>query len=433
MLLLAGDRERGRPGHPPGQSRGLYRMAKGLTTTMSRALRRWTDRSARTARNREARAFWAGLPPASFAILLAAIFCLFSTFGFLVDVAAVGRIPPLKRTLSVLFSGAIAAAYAWFGIRRPRWIAVPLAIHAAVAVALSDLLPTPSTAPPADVLAQRMQTNMAGAVVGIVFGYVLFVLFVAREGSRYFRAHEEIRLARDIHGQLVPAVQRTLGPYEVFGISHPSGDVGGDLVDVAEAPGGAWMAYVVDVSGHGVSAGVLMGMVKSAIRIRAESLPSIEMVLDELNRTLVPLKRPNMFATFAGLRSHADGVLRLSLAGHLPLLHVKTGREASTSSVDEIHVPQIPIGVVEDYRFRAVEIETEPGDLLALVTDGLTEVFDRQDRELGLDAIKAVLVRHAAAPLVEIADTLRRGALAHGSQLDDQTVLLLRHRPRGAS
>lgn len=270
---------------------------------------------------------------------------------------------------------------------------------------------------------------MAGAVVCIVFGYVLFVLFVAREGSRYFRTHEELRLARDIHGQLVPTVQRTLGPYELFGISHPSGEVGGDLVDVVEAPGGAWMAYVVDVSGHGVSAGVLMGMVKSAIRIRAESLPSIEVVLDELNRTLVPLKRPHMFATFAGLRSHADGALQLSLAGHLPLLHVRRRSGAFTPTVDEIHVAQIPLGVVEDYRFRAVAVETEPGDLLALVTDGLTEVFDRKDRELGLDAIKAALARTAAAPLAEIAEGLRRAALTHGLQLDDQTVLLVRHRP----
>jgi serine phosphatase RsbU (regulator of sigma subunit) len=189
------------------------------------------------------------------------------------------------------------------------------------------------------------------------------------------------------------------------------------------------MAYVVDVSGHGVSAGVLMGMVKSAVRIRAESLPAIEVVLDELNRTLVPLKRPHMFATFGGVHGHADGVLQLSLAGHLPLLHVRRGRDVASPTIGEVHVPQIPLGVVGDYQFRAVAVETEPGDLLALVTDGLTEVFDGQDREFGLEGVKTALARTATAPLTEIAEGLRRAALAHGLQLDDQTVLLLRHRP----
>ena len=404
-------------------------MATSFGTLLRRALARWTNRSVRAARNREARAFWAGLPASSFAVLLVAIFCLFSTFGFIVDMAAMGTVPPARLAFSIPFAGAIAATYAWVGIRRPRWIPAPLAIHIAGAILMRRMWPTSATVPPAEVLARRLETDMAGAVVCIVFGYVLFILFVAREGSRYFRAHEELRLARDIHGQLVPEVQRTLGCYEVFGISHPSGDVGGDLVDAVEAPGGAWMAYVVDVSGHGVSAGVLMGMVKSAVRIRAESLPSIEVVLDELNRTLVPLKRPHMFATFGGVHGHADGVLQVSLAGHLPLLHVRRGRDVASPTIGEVHVPQIPLGVVGDYQFRAVAVETEPGDLLALVTDGLTEVFDGQDREFGLEGVKTALARTATAPLTEIAEGLRRAALAHGLQLDDQTVLLLRHRP----
>jgi serine phosphatase RsbU (regulator of sigma subunit) len=406
-------------------------MATGPLTALRRSLRRWTDPSVRAARNREARAFWTGLPRASFAVLLAAIFCLFSTFGFLVDMAGLGRLPPGKLVFSVVFAGAIAAVYAWVGILRPRWIPLPLAVHMAVTVAARESWPTPSALPSAAAIARRLDVDMAGAVVGIVFGYVLFILFVAREGSRYFRAHEEIRLARDIHGQLVPTVRRRLGPYEAFGVSHPSGDVGGDLVDVVESPDGDWMAYVVDVSGHGVSAGVLMGMVKSAIRMRAGSLPPIDVVLNELNRALVPLRRPHMFATFAGLRSHADGVLQLSLAGHLPLLHVKAAAGGATRTVEEVHVAQIPVGFDEGYRFHAVEVTTRPGDVLALITDGLTEVFDRHDRELGLDAARAVLARCAEASLDEIADALRAAALAHGAQLDDQTVLLLRHQPGG--
>ena len=68
------------------------------------------------------------------------------------------------------------------------------------------------------------------------------------------------------------------------------------------------------------------------------------------------------------------------------------------------------------------------GDLLVLLTDGLIEVFDAKDRELGLDAINALLPGLADRPLKEIADAIVARARAHGAQMDDQTVLLIRHR-----
>ena len=76
--------------------------------------------------------------------------------------------------------------------------------------------------------------------------------------------------------------------------------------------------------------------------------------------------------------------------------------------------------------FEAHEIDWQPGDVLALVTDGLLEVFDTQDRELGLAGMRQVLAAHHDRPLAEIAERLLAAARAHGPQLDDQTVLLIR-------
>ena len=65
---------------------------------------------------------------------------------------------------------------------------------------------------------------------------------------------------------LVPKVERNFDGFEeIFGASVPSGDVGGDLVDVVESAG-EWIAYIADISGHGVAAGVLMAMFKTSIR-----------------------------------------------------------------------------------------------------------------------------------------------------------------------
>jgi hypothetical protein len=70
-------------------------------------------------------------------------------------------------------------------------------------------------------------------------------------------------------------------------VSLPSGEVGGDLVDLVEVEG-RWLGYLADVSGHGVGSGVLMGMVKSAARMKLLTLAALAALLDDLNDALVP-------------------------------------------------------------------------------------------------------------------------------------------------
>jgi sigma-B regulation protein RsbU (phosphoserine phosphatase) len=79
-----------------------------------------------------------------------------------------------------------------------------------------------------------------------------------------------------------------------------------------------------------------------------------------------------------------------------------------------------------DYRFTSATLECNRGDLLALITDGLTEVFDARDEQFGMEAVKDLLGRAADRPLAEISQQIVAAARAHGTQIDDQTVLLIR-------
>ncbi len=88
---------------------------------------------------------------------------------------------------------------------------------------------------------------------------------------------------------MVPAIEKQAAGFEFYGISIPSGKVGGDLFDVL-IEGNCFFAYVADVAGHGVPAGVLMSMIKSAVRMRISSLgASDDGMLAALNSTLQPL------------------------------------------------------------------------------------------------------------------------------------------------
>jgi sigma-B regulation protein RsbU (phosphoserine phosphatase) len=141
-----------------------------------------------------------------------------------------------------------------------------------------------------------------------------------------------------------------------------------------------------------------------------------------MNSVLFDLKGPTMFATFAGVQCDGGRTLQFTVAGHLPILHY---RSASTD-VTELSIPQVPLAMFDDRRFISDTVTCEAGDLLVILTDGLTEVFDSADNEFGLHRLKDLIRERAAAPLASIQDAVFAAVRAHGSQLDDQTLLIIR-------
>jgi hypothetical protein len=366
--------------------------------------------------------FWRDLGPGSFALFLGAVFFTFASLGFLVDILALGR-PSLGELAYVtVVTGLVSVSYAWCGTRARRWLPLAVAGQIVLLSLTSTLFPRSADAPDLERIRSRLVLDVTGAIAFTTIGYVLFIVLISREGVAAVKLRTEIALAREIHQSLVPPVMTRAGAFEVCGVSIPSGAVGGDLVDLVEDAGG-WLGYVADVSGHGVPAGLLTGMVKSAMRARLLSPQSLAALLEDLNRIVLDVKRTNMFVTLAAVRSSGAGVLEMTLAGHLPILRIRSGDR----SVEELSIAQIPLGILESPAFASLSFECGPGDLLALVTDGLCDVFDRRDREFGLAGVKAVLSELSDRPLTEIRDGLLARAAAHGPQIDDQTVLLIRH------
>jgi hypothetical protein len=373
--------------------------------------------------------FWRTIPPLSTGVFLAAVFCVLGSIGFL----SMGVNPdwgsPLQTALVVLISGGFAVGYALAGTRhRPRAFYFLIPSHIAAISSLS-LLDHRAAArfniPPA--LKQKILLDNIGAMVLVIGGYILFLIFFQREGMRYFKAHTEIRLASEIHQALTPSFGLQIGEFELHGVSQPSGEVGGDLVDVIQE-GNRWFAYVADVSGHGVPAGVMMAMVKSAIRMHWVQGQSASSLMEPLNSVLRAVRAQDMFVTCAYLQSDGGTTLRFSLAGHLPILHF----QAATGTVAEHSVLNFPLGLFPQPAFETSEIQCSPGDVLVVLTDGLTEVFDRNETELGLEPLKRALRESAAEPLQQISLSLQRTARQHGPPSDDQTLLIVRRTRTGS-
>ena len=253
--------------------------------------------------------FWRTIPWQSIALFLLGVFFIFTIIAFASDIFEMGRMPLARFVWSVLLSGTVAVCYATAGFTMGKgmWkVFAPLMIlHVAVMSWLSQLYPhqpMPTQMGIAEItrLQSRLTFDGVACVIVMALGYACFVYVSIAESRRYFRVHSEMGLAAEIHRALVPMISTKIGGFEFYGRSVPSGEVGGDLVDVFENSRG-WVAYVADVSGHGVAPGVLMAMVKSAARMQLSSSEKSVAFLERLNSVLYPIKKQEMFATVAYL------------------------------------------------------------------------------------------------------------------------------------
>jgi len=231
----------------------------------------------------------------------------------------------------------------------------------------------------------------------------------------------EIALAQRIHETLVPAIAFSNSLFEVHGISLPSSEMGGDLLDLCQDGDTATM-IVADVSGHGVAAGVVMAMVKSAVRTVVRRNQDLASLVVDLNRVMYEVTEAGRFVTFASLRVGSQRRVDYALAGHLSILW----HRASENQLDELPNEHLPLGVVESSDFSAQAVTGGTGDLFALYTDGLVETMNPAGELFGEERLRSLIHSRACDPLAEIHAAVFSAVDGHGPRADDQTLLLVR-------
>ena len=362
---------------------------------------------------------------------LVAVVLLFSTFGFYGDLMAGGNLPYALVTLLVLWSGLLAALWIVFLARLPRiFLIIPIVLSSAspwIGGGLSNLVLSGSQVKyvPA---AMGIRFAATGTMAAILISYVFFVVFIRLVGQEAFKLRNELELAHGIQKTLVPPFTLRAAGFEVYGISMPSERVGGDLVDAVALPGGDAIAYLGDIAGHGLQAGILMGMLKTATRTallevaELEPVQTLPVLLDRLNTVLPGVKEPHMYATFSAFRLCADGTVFFALAASTPVLHWH-GDGRRMSKVEE---EQFPLGLLPVPQFDGRRLEMEPSELLVIATDGILEACNKSGEEFGVERLEQAIAANAAAALPELAEKILGEARAFGKQVDDQTILLIR-------
>lgn len=345
--------------------------------------------------------------------------------GCFTDLLDQGQKPYLTVILWSLFSGVVAVLWILAYIRDRRWLVAVIVFWALGSRLLSAAMhhlgplmhPTPE---------QGTRVATIACMTLSLGAYLFFMGFIQNEGSRAVRMQTELALAQGIQQTLVPTIEWRSDRLEIYGVSIPSAEVGGDLVDLVPLPDGSLFAYVADVSGHGLSAGILMGMIKTAVRTQLFDLPSPTAVFQRLNEVLPAVKEPNMYATATALHIHVSDTesacrVDYAIAGQPAMLRVS--RDGSGCRLAD---QQLPLGLLTAPPYNGHTIELNPGDLLLIATDGILESANRAGDEFGLDGLEAVLREHHTATLPAIAASIHAVLSASFVQDDDQTLLLVR-------
>ena len=288
------------------------------------------------------------------------------------------------------------------------WLAVRISFHS-------------SASPDLEATHRRVVFDAIGILVGTILGYRLLVNFIWTEGLATVRMQTELALAHGIQATLVPTLSFQVDRFEVYGKSIPSTEMGGDLIDTAESDG-TLLAYVADISGHGLAAGQLMGMLKTAIRVALQFGHDPVAVLESADRVLPAVKEANMYATLALLYFDGSSEAEYSLAGHPPILHYR----APTGDIARLAMEQFPLGLIPGGRYSSQRVSYSPRDLFLMMTDGISEVPNASDEEFGLDRLELLLGNNAGQPLPQLWELIMGEVKQHGAQQDDQTLLLLR-------
>jgi sigma-B regulation protein RsbU (phosphoserine phosphatase) len=190
----------------------------------------------------------------------------------------------------------------------------------------------------------------------------------------------ELRIASDIQRSMLPKV---FPPFpnrddvDVFGQLTPAKAVGGDLIDFFIRDEKLFFC-IGDVSGKGVPASLVMSVARAMFRSTSMHVESPSKIVKRINGAIADQNDANMFVTmFIGVLDLSTGLLRYCNAGHdAPLL---IGKDVSLLPVDS----NIPIGLFPDLECEVQEVQVEPGSLLFLYTDGLTEAENLKHEQFG--------------------------------------------------
>lgn len=239
------------------------------------------------------------------------------------------------------------------------------------------------------------------------------------------RLQSEIEIAATIQRNLLPKEGPRFRGISFSAHFEPTASIGGDYYDVFNLDKSRLAVAIGDVSGHGLSTGLVMAMVKAAITTLVEEGADETSLFHRLNELVYRSTERRAFMTLAfTIFDLEHGTIRHTNAGHLYPYLLRKGEPPHA-----IESPSLPLGVRHDIVSRTVELSLQEGDAIVYLSDGIVEAQNESGDPWGFDQLEQLLAGETERSPDAIRDTILEAVAVHcGTRPadDDRTVMVLR-------
>lgn len=240
------------------------------------------------------------------------------------------------------------------------------------------------------------------------------------------RLQSEIAIAATIQRNLLPKEGPTFKGVSFSAHFEPTTSIGGDYYDVFNLDKSRLAVAIGDVSGHGLSTGLVMAMVKAAITTLVEEGADETSLFHRLNELVFRSTERRAFMTLAFTIFDLDRrTIRHTNAGHLYPYLLRKGEPTPIS----IESPSLPLGVRANLVTQTVEVDLKEGDTIVYLSDGIVEAQDENGEPLGFEQLEQLLALHTEASPSAIRDEILDAVAKHSGPRpadDDRTVMIVK-------
>lgn len=243
------------------------------------------------------------------------------------------------------------------------------------------------------------------------------------------RIQSELKMATDIQASLLPRLFPAFPDrpeFDIFATMDPAKEVGGDFYDFFFVNSTNLCFLVADVADKGVPAALYMMVAKTLLKAEGQRLGEPEQILACVNNILAADNDSCMFTTvFFAILDTESGEVRFANAGHNPPVLISAGK-ARLLPVRAGFV----LGPMIDAVYTAERMVLQPGDVLFLYTDGITEATNQTDEPYGEARLLAALQASTEMELTEMLHAIRAEVVGHADgapQSDDVTMIAIKY------